>query len=356
MKAILICKLHYTNKNLLLDKFGRLYHFPVQLKKLGIDISVIALDYRSRKITSVLYENVEFKTHPFHFKTLLTDLYKLDKVITEINPHVIIASGDSHIGYIGLKLSKKISCKFIFDVYDYYPAFKSNKIPGMKHLFWKSIKKADSILCASTPLLNKLTEISQKVFYIPNGVDLKIFNHTPQEKARNLKKLQKEKGPLIGYFGSMTKHQGPLLIEACKKLRSKYPDLKLLLAGNNKNLDLSMEWILYFGTLPQKDVANLICCCDVVSIPYEKSIQINYSGACKIPEYLACKIPVVATNVSNHIDFFHYNEISICEPSVQSLLNAIENQLTRPTLEPFRSDFEWKNISKKLKDIIYKLQ
>lgn len=44
MNIHLLCKRYYTNKDLLNDRFGRLYHLPVQLARLGAEVSVTAID------------------------------------------------------------------------------------------------------------------------------------------------------------------------------------------------------------------------------------------------------------------------------------------------------------------------
>jgi hypothetical protein len=44
MKIHLLCKRYYTRKDLIRDRFGRLYHLPVQLSRLGLQVSVTAID------------------------------------------------------------------------------------------------------------------------------------------------------------------------------------------------------------------------------------------------------------------------------------------------------------------------
>ena len=45
---------------------------------------------------------------------------------------IIIASGDSHIGYIAMHLARRLRAHFVFDVYDYYPSVSRKPDPGMK--------------------------------------------------------------------------------------------------------------------------------------------------------------------------------------------------------------------------------
>ena len=352
MKVLLICKEYYTNKSLLEDKFGRLYHLPVGLTKLGMDVSVIALDYRSKEEKSKIYENTTFQTLLFKPHILIKNIKELYQLTHSIKPDIIIASGDSHIGFISLKISKTLRCRFIFDVYDYYPAFKSNKIPGMSYLFWLTVKQADTIICASEPLKEKLIKDNTNTYVILNGVDTSIFRPMDKMKARQNIHLDAETGPIVGYFGSITKNRFPILIDACRLLKINYPMIKILIAGKNTDIDLKNEIFIYLGELTQEEIPILINSCDVVTIPYLNEDFNNYCGACKIPEYLACQVPIVATDVSNHRDFFSIQTYSITKPNPKDFATAIANQIKNPYIDNFNENFTWEKISQKLHRII----
>ena len=48
MRIHIICKRYYTNKDLIENQFGRLYHLPEQLVKYGAEVWVNAIDYRNK--------------------------------------------------------------------------------------------------------------------------------------------------------------------------------------------------------------------------------------------------------------------------------------------------------------------
>ncbi len=220
-----------------------------------------------------------------------------------VKPDIIIASGDSHIGFMAMLIAKKMGVRFVFDVYDYYPVFSGNKIPGMKTMFRRSVEGAKLVLCASESILEKLAPLNATRLLVENGVDPELFCPSDMLQARN-ELGYTSKNLLIGYFGSIDWARGPLLIEACRILRKEIPSLHLLLAGHVNKVDFAEPWITYFGELPQTDLPRMINACDVVTVPYEKNEFNNMSGACKIAEYLACGKPVVATRVSDHEQIF----------------------------------------------------
>jgi len=347
MKLHLVCKRHYTNKDLLQDRFGRLYHLPVQLFKLGLEIQVTAIDYRHSISEQREIEGVSFRTLPIAPSRLVSALDKLQKDFRANPPDIILASGDSHIGFLGLRIARSLGVPFVFDIYDYYPAFAGNRIPGMKTLFRKAVRGADLVLCASTPLLERLSPLKNTRLLVENGVDRQLFSPMEQDKARSKYGLGKEI-PLVGYFGSIQPNRGPLLIEACRYLRSEWSHLTLLIAGSRSRISISEPWIRYLGQVPQKIVPELIAACDLVTIPYNTDKFNDMSGACKIAEYLSCRKPVVATNIAGHHGFFRASSQSLCEPNPLDMAEAIHRQLNQPQVEPFPERLEWETIAKTL--------
>ena len=347
MKIHVICKRHYTNKDLLTDRFGRLYHLPVQLAALGAQVSVSAIDYRGRHSHTLEESGVRFQSEPAHPFKLLSVLPRLYSAARNARPDVIIASGDSHIGYLGLRIARQLSARFVFDVYDDYRVFAGNRIPGLKTMFRSAVRHADLVLCASSPLRNRLRTLNAASLIVPNGVNLDQFSPGDIRTAREAVGADPF-ATLIGYFGSITPTRGPILIDACSGLLRDNPSLRLILAGPVINVDVSPPWIDYRGALPQEAIPPLIRACDVVVIPYAEEPFNSMSGACKIAEYLACGRPVVATRVSNHEELFRDAPGSICEPNANSMAEALRRQLDTPEIARLPKGMTWKAIAQTL--------
>ena len=49
LKVLMLCKRHYTNRDLITQRFGRLFHLPFQLAKNGVNFVVVTADYKSNK-------------------------------------------------------------------------------------------------------------------------------------------------------------------------------------------------------------------------------------------------------------------------------------------------------------------
>jgi glycosyltransferase involved in cell wall biosynthesis len=348
MRVHFICKRYYTNKDLLKDRFGRLYQLPLELAHREENVDVAAIDYRNTTIEELRESGLAFRSIPASsFLNILALPFILYRNALAAKPDIIIASGDSHIGFLAFLIARILQIPFVFDVYDYYPVFRGNRIPGMKSMFYAAVKGADLVLCASTSLGAKMSISNNKTLVVENGVDTTIFHPIDMREARDVLGLVID-GLYIGYFGTIDASRGPILIEAVEKMRKERPELKLLLAGEVKDIVLSESWIIHYGNVPQSQIPSLINACDVVTIPYARTPFNDYCGACKIAEYLACCRPVVATRVSDHACTFADAPFSLCEPTPESMAEALRWQLLGRECVAFPQHLSWEAIGAKL--------
>jgi glycosyltransferase involved in cell wall biosynthesis len=344
MKLHFLCKRYYTCKDLIRDRFGRLYHLPYQLHRLGSDVSITAIDYHQSTTEVHELNGLVFRTLPATLAQMPRAVINLQRALHSNLPDILIASGDSHIGYLGLWLARRLGIPFVFDVYDYYPAFAGNRIPGMKTIFRKAVTGADLVLCASTPLMARLKPLNASCLLIENGVDRYLFQTYDRVTSRSSLGIDPDI-PVIGYFGSMFDNKGPLLLDACQILVQSIPALRLLIAGPVFNLDIGYTWVTYLGELPQTEIPRVIAACDVCVVPLAHHPLYNFTGSCKIAEYLSCGKPVVATDVAGHREIFKAAPQSLCQPEPDDMAETILRQLQNPQVAPFPPTLEWTTIT-----------
>lgn len=356
-KVLFITKRHYTNKDLVLDRFGRLFHLPIQLVQNGYVCMIITADYQSNQIKRYNISELYFLSLPFRLRRLAPFFYRCRQAIQQFTPDIIIASGDTHFGVIGLIYAYHARVPFVFDVYDDYTTFGSNRLPGMKRLFWKVIKKADAVICSSAPLMKKLNRQNKSVTVIENGVDTNLFKPNSRQMARQKLHID-QKDIVIGYFGYMGPNYGITeLINATRKLRNIYPRVRLLLAGKkHDHISIDQSYIDYRGMVNQKEIPLLINSSDVVVIPYCTDGQISLSNPCKLAEYLACEVPIVSTRVSNIPEILSDIPEALCNPGdADEMANAIKWQLETPTIVPFPESLKWESLGKKFRQVLERL-
>jgi len=356
MKFFLLCKRYYTNKDLISDRFGRLFHLPIQLTNNNHTGLVVAADYRNKNEIKSVISGLNFYSIPFSLFWPFSFLLKTFQIFKRNKPDVVIASGDSHFGVLGLLLAKIAKIPFVFDVYDNYPSFGTNKVPFMKSFFYLALRKADLVVCASVPLSKMVIKHNKSLIVIENGVDLSLFKVMDKQQARAKLDIYNNT-VVIGFFGSIVKNRGIELIEACKILSETYPNLKLLLAGKvSISIKEEESWIDYRGMVAQSEVAMMINACDVVTIPYLADNFNNMSNACKIAEYLACHVPVVTTRVANYAEIFESTPVAVCEPNnVEDMARAIRAQIENPQIVPFNDELTWERLGQKLSEALLKI-
>jgi len=354
LKIVFLVKRFYTNKDLIDDQFGRLFYFPSILSEMGHECVVFALDSRNKAELSVRKNNVQYYTIPVKSFWRLPLMRKLVRTLFRSEADVVFSSGDSYIGYLGLRLSKRLSAKAVFDIYDDYSHFGTNKLPFMQMLLRTAVRESDLVVCASESIQEKYRINQENTLLLQNGVDSRIFK--PQDKQIAREKSGINGGDIVvGYFGSIHKPRGADdLIAAVERLRAQGRDVKLLMAGRDfGDVSLNLPWIEYRGMVKQEDVVALINSCDVVTIPYKDTELIRMTNACKLMEYFACGVPVVVSDVSDYASYFPESFACVSKPSDPvSLADAIINQLEARKMVDANSVISWEELTARLNEYI----
>jgi len=356
-RVLLITKRYYTNKDIILDRFGRLFHLPMQLVQNGYTFMVIAGNYQSNKVETYDISGLQFLSLPFTIRKFVFLFYRFWQSIKQFKPDIIIASGDIHFGVFGLFYAKLAGVPFVFDVYDDYTKFVSNRLPVMKLLFWKVVKISDAVTCSSKPLMDKLYQKNRSITVIQNGVDTNLFKPISRRIARNAIGID-QADTVIGYFGYIGPNYGiEILIGAIKEIKNIYPRVRLLLAGKKDNdIDLSKPYIDYRGVVHQKEIPLFINSADVVVIPYLAHGQITVSNPCKLSEYLACGVPIVATRVSDIAQTLSDIPEALCNPGdIDEMERALKFQLETPTVAKLPDSLKWESLGNKFRNVLERL-
>ncbi len=344
------------------DKFGRNFEFPVRLAAKGHQVLVVAIDYKGKPIEQKMAQGVEIISIPIFSLRALKGINMCIKSIRDFQPSHIIGSGDSHFGYLAILLAKKMKAYSVFDVYDHYLSFGSNRLPMMKAMFFSSIRKANLVLCASSRLAELAQLYNQNVIILENGVDTNRFKPMDKGYCRNRLGIKNNDEIIVGYFGSMEPMRGvEYLVKACQSLQTRYPHLRLLIAGRqSKSIELKENFIDYRGQVSQDQIVEMINASDVLAIPYLPSSLVDYGNSCKIGEYLACNVPIVATQVDNLK--LNYPEVMsviadavVTPANVTALESAIIMQLDQKKIVACPTRIYWSELCSKLEKVLLDL-
>jgi glycosyltransferase involved in cell wall biosynthesis len=229
-----------------------------------------------------------------------------------------------------------------------------------------SVKNASAVTVV-TPFLKRIAKkFNQKVYLIPNGVDMASFLPTSQ-KSEIKKKFNCF---LIVYIGLLYKAcDVDIVIKAMKHVIQKV-DAKLIIVGDGPRkkefVELTKKYkleknVIFVGYKPRELIPEFINAADVVVLPMKDNLANRARSPVKLGEYLACGKPVVASNVGivKEIIKNYYNGILTSnqpEKFGEDIVRLLQDENLRKRIgknarKTAEEKLDWKIIAKKLENV-----
>jgi glycosyltransferase involved in cell wall biosynthesis len=344
MRILVLGKRYYTNKDALLERYGRIYQVPLNWARVGHDVTLLLADYRSLGSREQSDDGLRVVSIP-PLALLRTFLLKPAR-----KTDLVVASGDCFLGLLASRIARRSGAAFAFDVYDDYRTFGGYRLFLGWDAFGRLVKTANHTFYASRAL-GQHHPSGHSWSALPNAIDETLFRPLCKVDARKSLGLSME-SEWIGYLGSMEPERGiPDLVAAVERLRERRPRVKLLLCGRrNAAVQLDKDFIEYRGEIPNRQVPGYLAACDVVALPYRRGPFIDMASSVKIAEYLASARPLAATSSPNFVANFpkQARELGdrLATPgSIESLAGVIEKQLTAPILASIAAGQTWQAVA-----------
>ena len=174
-----------------------------------------------------------------------------------------------------------------------------------------AMQRADAVVTLSEVLKAECVREGideRKIGVVPNGVPTEF--EAPQTRARDLaERLGIEPTDVVlGYVGLVRSLEGlTLLLQACERLRGRYPNLKVLIVGGGRDLpnlqreahERGLEDVAIFtGQIPHADIAAYYASIDVFVIPRTRSRVTELVAPMKPYEAMAMQKAVVVSDVA----------------------------------------------------------
>ena len=304
MHILIFCKRQYTARDLLDDRYGRLYEIPEALARAGHKVSGLITSYRYRpesehtSDSGVRWLSVNLTpAAPWNWYRQLGHLRK-DK------PDVIWASSDALHCIAAIKLGQLLNAPVVLDLYDNYDHFTLTALPFVRHQFHQACRSAAVITTVSNTLANYVREMiapATPVQVIGNGVNTKVFKPLAAKQCREQLNLPLG-ARIIGTAGAINASRNINdLFEAFTLMADRDTDLYLAIAGpQDKTPALyAHPRIINMGILDWQLVPMLINALDVAVVCNRDDTFGRYCFPLKFQEAMACGVPVCAAMVGD---------------------------------------------------------
>ncbi len=308
MRILVLSKRQCLSKDLLSDRFWRLYEIPRILALRGHEVAGLLLSYQPREEGSFVSQEMPgmrwwsvnaglpwLLGMPLYHRTLT-------EILDSFRPDIVWASSDVLHAVIAWCHCRPRGVPFVIDLYDNYESFGLTKLPGMTKLLRSACRAANGLTVVSQ-MLDDFIGLN----YGPTGPRQVVGNAVPKTQFFPMRKDEARKilnlpdcARLIGTAGAITRGRGiRVLFEAFLYLAVNDPNLWLVFAGPRDDTPghYPHPRIIDLGVLEPERVPLLISALDVAVICNLDSDFGRYCSPQKFYEIIACGVPLVAAEV-----------------------------------------------------------
>lgn len=313
MRIAFLCKRRYMGKDVILDRYARLYEIPRQLAGLGHEVRGYCLDYHGQDDGAWTHEAApgalawqSFAVGKARLPWLAAYPRHLLRQLHVFRPDILIGASDIPHAALARWLASRLKRPYAVDLYDNFEGFGQARIPGFVPALRRAVREAAVVTTTSEPLRRKVLADGAKgtVIAMPSSVDLAIFHPGDKTQARQALGLPAD-ASLIGTAGGLYREKGIVpLYQAWHRIARERPDMHLVLAGP---LEAALPLphgprVHYLGQLAHAQVAELFRALDVGIISILDTPFGRYCFPQKAYEMLACGLPVATADIGQMHD------------------------------------------------------
>jgi glycogen synthase len=239
--------------------------------------------------------------------------------LLEIYPaQLIYAHSPVLCGVAAMQASRKKGIPFVYEIRAFWEDAAADQNRGSAKSFRSRVirqletyvaQKADAVSAIAKPMLTDLEArgiSSDKLFHVPNGVDVERFK--PVESDQALKReLGLKEGPVFAFFGSLYKYEGiSWMIRAAAMLRAKGQKFEILIIGKGEEQAAikeaireceASEYVHWIDHVPYDQIRRYYSIADIAVYPRRSIRLTELVTPLKPLEAMAQKIPVLASSV-----------------------------------------------------------
>ncbi len=224
-----------------------------------------------------------------------------------------------------------------------------------------SIKFSNKIVCVSKKMIHYIHQKKvplEKIYYVPNGVDLNFFNNVSEKEREKLREdLKIEDKQIFAYIGGFQKWQGvENLIHAAEHIHDE--NLVFLFVGGN--IQYKKRNIVCIPNVPRHEIIKYHSIADIFVLPRFKSTATEIAAPTKFAEYASMGKPILTTNVGDAAELvrkYHcgyvidgYDSESLVEgiQTIREIPDSLLSKMGDNSRTLAESEFDWNKIKTNL--------
>jgi teichuronic acid biosynthesis glycosyltransferase TuaC len=356
LRIAFLCKRRYMGKDVIHDRYARLYEIPFQLARIGHSVVAICLDYHEPEQGLWEHEGgdgrltwISRSTGRFVLPGLGVHVRETLRHLQQFMPNLLIGASDIPHAALVRQLAQRLCRPYAIDLYDNFESFGQARIPGMKTMLRGAVRNAALVTTTSQALATYVQDHYRpkgEVLPIPSTVDKRVFHRRDRTACRSRLGLP-ERARLVGTAGGLHRDKGVgVLYEAWRQLAAEAADLHLVLAGPHDRTfpPPSDPRVHYLGELPHAQTPDLFSALDVGVIYVRDTPFGRYCFPQKAYEMLACGLPVVSARVGAMVPLLAGAPQCLYEPdNASDLATTIRRQLNAPVTPSVAID-DWQTV------------
>ncbi|MFK9093520.1 glycosyltransferase family 4 protein [Bacillus salipaludis] len=271
---------------------------PVVITKLGYSFDSEVVESIRREIHNGIEHYRLMDVNGFKINEVpMSDYFRtyadqIARALRQIKPAMVHAASNFQNALPALKVAQKYHIPSVYEVRGLWHDTQATKITGFENSERYLLHEKYELICCQTA--DRVVTISQslkehlinkgipeeKIYFVPNGVDVKKFK--PQLPNSELKKKYDLDNKLvIGFIGSVTHYEGlDYLLKALLVLKKMEIPFSFLLVGDGKALpelkqlarEIQLEEeIIFVGRIPHDEVKEFYSVIDVFPFPRTKA-------------------------------------------------------------------------------------
>jgi len=293
---------------------------------------------------------------------------QVEKVLKEKNVDIVHFHSPLFTFLHGFLTKKKfpciMTCHYLLDI-------KANAASASLYRFFikrmtKYVgRRIDKIVCVNEdyiPVFEKWGITSEKLVFIPNGVDIRHFS-----PGKSKIKEEYKDSKIVLYFGRLHYQKNVhLLVESFPLIKKKIKNAKLIIVGTGNQFDKLKKMsendpdIIMTGFVSDEELVDYMRAADIVVFPSR-----GENASFTLMEAMACKLPVVSSDVGNAKKILGEGRgILLKDYTKEEIAEKVSNVLTDEKLckdicekafDYVVKNHSWDKISKKTEELYKKV-